>query len=136
MGAVEPEGRELITAAAIARLAGAQAYHDHPPVTFGYYTYWRGSPVTGMHALLEPGRFFGIFPVGGGLALAFVQGPRAQYPAFRRDPLPAYVSELRSRPALAGMLAGAVIAMIPCVVVYVALQRYYVRGLISGALKG
>jgi flavin-dependent dehydrogenase len=76
----------------------------------GYYTYWRGSPATGMHAWLEPGRFFGIFPVGGGLALAFVQGPRAQYPAFRRDPLPAYVSELGSRPALADMLAGAVIA--------------------------
>jgi len=34
------------------------------------------------------------------------------------------------------LLAGAVIAMVPCVIVYVALQRYYVRGLISGALKG
>lgn len=34
------------------------------------------------------------------------------------------------------LLSGAVIAMIPCVVVFVALQRYYVRGLISGALKG
>jgi multiple sugar transport system permease protein len=34
------------------------------------------------------------------------------------------------------LLAGAVIAMIPCVLVYVALQRYYVRGLMSGALKG
>ncbi len=34
------------------------------------------------------------------------------------------------------LLAGAVIAMIPCIVVYVALQRYYVRGLLSGALKG
>ncbi|MGC8627528.1 MAG: carbohydrate ABC transporter permease [Acidimicrobiales bacterium] len=32
--------------------------------------------------------------------------------------------------------AGVVIAMVPCVVLYVALQRYYVRGLISGALKG
>jgi multiple sugar transport system permease protein len=30
----------------------------------------------------------------------------------------------------------AVIAMVPCIVVYVALQRYYVRGLLSGALKG
>jgi multiple sugar transport system permease protein len=29
-----------------------------------------------------------------------------------------------------------VIAMIPCIVVYVALQRFYVRGLVSGALKG
>jgi multiple sugar transport system permease protein len=34
------------------------------------------------------------------------------------------------------LLAGAVIAMIPSVMVYVALQRYYVRGLVSGALKG
>jgi multiple sugar transport system permease protein len=34
------------------------------------------------------------------------------------------------------LLAGAVIAMIPCVLVYVLLQRYYVRGLVSGALKG
>ncbi len=32
--------------------------------------------------------------------------------------------------------AGVVIAMVPCVALYVALQRYYVRGLISGALKG
>jgi multiple sugar transport system permease protein len=34
------------------------------------------------------------------------------------------------------LLAGAVIAMVPCVIVYLALQRYYVRGLVSGALKG
>jgi multiple sugar transport system permease protein len=34
------------------------------------------------------------------------------------------------------LLSGAVIAMVPCIVVYVALQRYYVRGLLSGALKG
>ena len=34
------------------------------------------------------------------------------------------------------LLAGAVMAMIPCIVVYVSLQRFYVRGLVSGALKG
>ena len=33
-------------------------------------------------------------------------------------------------------LVGAVIAMIPCVIIYVALQRYYVRGLVPGAVKG
>lgn len=32
--------------------------------------------------------------------------------------------------------AGSVIAMIPCVVLYVALQRFYVAGLASGAVKG
>lgn len=34
------------------------------------------------------------------------------------------------------LVAGAVIAMIPCVVLFVALQRFYVRGLTSGAVKG
>lgn len=34
------------------------------------------------------------------------------------------------------LAAGAVVAMIPCVVLYAALQRYYVRGLASGAVKG
>lgn len=32
--------------------------------------------------------------------------------------------------------AGAVVAMIPCIVLYVALQRFYVAGLASGAVKG
>jgi multiple sugar transport system permease protein len=34
------------------------------------------------------------------------------------------------------LVAGAVIAMVPCIIVYVALQRFYVRGLVSGAVKG
>jgi multiple sugar transport system permease protein len=32
--------------------------------------------------------------------------------------------------------AGAVIAMVPCVLLYVALQRFYIRGLVSGVVKG
>lgn len=34
------------------------------------------------------------------------------------------------------LAAGSVIAMIPCVILFVALQRYYVAGLSSGAVKG
>jgi multiple sugar transport system permease protein len=34
------------------------------------------------------------------------------------------------------LTAGAVVAMIPCIVLYIALQRFYVRGLASGAVKG
>lgn len=32
--------------------------------------------------------------------------------------------------------SGIVIAMVPCVVLYLSLQRYYVQGLMSGAVKG
>jgi len=34
------------------------------------------------------------------------------------------------------LIAGSVIAMVPCVVLYVALQRFYIGGLSSGAVKG
>lgn len=34
------------------------------------------------------------------------------------------------------LAAGAVVSMIPCIILYAALQRYYVRGLMSGAVKG
>jgi ABC-type glycerol-3-phosphate transport system permease component len=41
------------------------------------------------------------------------------------------------RPGNFGYLeAGAVIAMVPCLVLYIALQRYYIRGLTSGVVKG
>ncbi len=32
--------------------------------------------------------------------------------------------------------AGAVIAMIPCVVLYIARRHYYIRGLTSGVVEG
>ena len=32
--------------------------------------------------------------------------------------------------------AGVVVAMIPCLIVYLALQRFYVSGLVTGALRG
>jgi multiple sugar transport system permease protein len=32
--------------------------------------------------------------------------------------------------------AGAVIAMIPCILLYIGLQRFYIRGLVSGVVKG
>lgn len=34
------------------------------------------------------------------------------------------------------LIAGTVIAMVPCVVLYVSLQRYYVQGLMAGSIKG
>jgi multiple sugar transport system permease protein len=34
------------------------------------------------------------------------------------------------------LIAGSVNAMIPCVILYFGLQRFYIRGLASGAVKG
>jgi multiple sugar transport system permease protein len=37
---------------------------------------------------------------------------------------------------IGALQAGVVVAMIPCLVVYLALQRFYVSGLVTGALRG
>jgi multiple sugar transport system permease protein len=34
------------------------------------------------------------------------------------------------------LIAGAVIAMVPCAVLYIALQRFYVTGITAGGVKG
>ena len=34
------------------------------------------------------------------------------------------------------VIAGAVLLMIPCLILYASIQRYYVRGLVAGAVKG
>ena len=34
------------------------------------------------------------------------------------------------------LVAGAVVAMVPCILLYIALQRFYVQGLAAGAVKG
>ena len=33
------------------------------------------------------------------------------------------------------LIAGTVLAMLPCIVLYLSLQRYYVRGLLAGSVK-
>jgi len=43
---------------------------------------------------------------------------------------------LSGRAGSQNLEAGAVIAMIPCLVLYIALQRYYIRGLTSRVVKG
>jgi multiple sugar transport system permease protein len=56
--------------------------------------------------------------------------------------LPVKLYEVMTQQGTSGVLnygylaSGCVIAMVPCMVLYMALQRYYVRGLTSGALKG
>ncbi|HVW79441.1 MAG TPA: hypothetical protein VHB69_00670 [Mycobacteriales bacterium] len=66
---------------------------------------WGGATaVQGLHAWLEPGRFFGVFPVAVDQALAFFQAPRGEFAAFRADPMTSYRAELSARPGLAELI--------------------------------
>jgi ABC-type maltose transport system permease subunit len=44
--------------------------------------------------------------------------------------------ELHSLGLTNNLEAGAVIAMVPCVLLYIGLQRFYIRGLVCGVVKG
>lgn len=56
---------------------------------------------------------------------------------FGTDEFMAWCARAGVEPVLClNMGTGAVIAMVPCVVLYLTLQRYYVQGLMSGAVKG
>jgi 2-polyprenyl-6-methoxyphenol hydroxylase-like FAD-dependent oxidoreductase len=88
----------------IARAVRATTYAFEPPVTFAYYTYWRGTGIEQLHAWLQPGRFFGMFPVADDVVLAFVQAPRIEFEAFRADPMNRYRGEFAARPPLAELI--------------------------------
>jgi multiple sugar transport system permease protein len=66
-------------------------------------------------------------------ALTFIQIPeKLTLPAKLYDVTTSTYGSINN----ANLSAGVVMAMVPCVVLYLALQRYYVRGLMSGAVKG
>src|SRR3954468_6105593 len=94
----------------LAALVGAPFTRYDVPVTFAYYTYWRGSRISGVHAWLERGLFVGMFPTNDELALAFIQAPAAGFRAARRAPLDTYVAALRAREPLRDLLGNGVIA--------------------------
>jgi flavin-dependent dehydrogenase len=92
----------------IARQVGAEYDHYQPPVTFAYYTYWSGANVDGVALYFGPGRAAGFLPTHHGQVLAFVQCRWEERHAFRADAMGNYLATLRSFPAIAAALDGAV----------------------------
>jgi multiple sugar transport system permease protein len=66
-------------------------------------------------------------------AVTFIQSPeRLTLPAKLYEVTTSTYGSINN----AYLSAGVVLAMVPCVVLYFALQRYYVQGMMSGAVKG
>jgi flavin-dependent dehydrogenase len=91
----------------IAHQVGA-AYHEYQsPVSIAYYSYWSGSPASGLTLAFQPGRAAGLFPTHHGQVLAFVQARWSERHAFRDDAIGNYLNGLREFPAISDALAGA-----------------------------
>jgi 2-polyprenyl-6-methoxyphenol hydroxylase-like FAD-dependent oxidoreductase len=64
---------------------GAPAYHEVPPRSIAYYTYWEGVPIEGGEMYGRPRRMIGAWPTNDGLVMTYVAWPAAEFHAFRAD---------------------------------------------------
>ena len=92
--AVDSEGR-LIEARArlvvgadgmnstVAGAVEAATNRSHPPLTCGFYAYWRGVPTNGVEFYLRHGRDILVFPTHDGLTCIWAGRPNAEWPAYR-----------------------------------------------------
>ncbi|HET6815804.1 MAG TPA: NAD(P)/FAD-dependent oxidoreductase [Mycobacteriales bacterium] len=93
----------------VARAVGADYTAYTPAATFAYYTYWRGTRVTQLHAWLEQHLFVGMFPTNDRKTLVFYQAPAALFEGARREPMRRYLNTLQARPPLRELLGDGVI---------------------------
>ncbi len=69
----------------LAKAVGAERYHEHPALTFAYYTYWDGLALDGGEIYGRDRRFVGAWPTNDGLVMTYVGGPIDEFRAFRTD---------------------------------------------------
>ena len=70
----------------VARLAGAEAYNEIPPLQVSYYTYVSGLPMDGRYEVhLRPGRGFAAWPTNDDLTLVIGGWPRSELVENRKD---------------------------------------------------
>jgi flavin-dependent dehydrogenase len=89
-GAVVEERAKIVVGAdgkhsTVARMVQARAYHQHPPLTFAYYSYFSGVGLTDTDLYVRPDTCIFGWPTNDGLCIAGVIHPIARFNEFRRD---------------------------------------------------
>jgi 2-polyprenyl-6-methoxyphenol hydroxylase-like FAD-dependent oxidoreductase len=69
----------------IARMVGARAYREHPPLTAVYYSYWSGTSGLGAAFHARPGQLILVWPTNDDLTCIYVAWPRQDFHQVRRD---------------------------------------------------
>ena len=92
--AVDREGRsieakaQLVVGAdgmnsTVAEAVQAATHRSHPPLTCGFYAYWKGVPTHGVEFYLRHGRDVLVFPTHHDLTCIWAGRPIAEWPAYR-----------------------------------------------------
>jgi 2-polyprenyl-6-methoxyphenol hydroxylase-like FAD-dependent oxidoreductase len=85
----------------IAELVRAQRYHERPPLTCLYYSYWSGVEVTQLEAYIRERRVLIAFPTTDGMVVVLAIWPVAQFAAVRAAVEREFDRALDLAPALA-----------------------------------
>jgi flavin-dependent dehydrogenase len=92
----------------VARKAGAEAYHQKPPLLAAYYTYWSGLPMDGHFEAYDRGnRAFAVWPTNDDLTLVIAGWPFAEFEANRKDIEGHYLDALDRAPAFRDRIRAA-----------------------------
>lgn len=107
-GNVTEEARIVVGAdglhSLVARGVAAPAYHEQPPLTCFYYSYWSGVPLDRAELYLREGRVVIVFPTHADLACVVAIWPNDEFHAFRADIEGNFLKTLEIAPALADRL--------------------------------
>jgi 2-polyprenyl-6-methoxyphenol hydroxylase-like FAD-dependent oxidoreductase len=89
-GAVREKARLVVGAdgrhSLVAKAVHPAAYHEIPPRSVAYYTYWAGVPGDAGRMYMRGDRMIGAWPTNDGLVMTYVAAPAADFSAFRADP--------------------------------------------------
>ncbi|HEU5347673.1 MAG TPA: NAD(P)/FAD-dependent oxidoreductase [Ktedonobacterales bacterium] len=85
----------------VARLVHAPTYHDKPPISCAYYSYWSGVPTDGFEINLRPRRAAWCIPTNEGLTMIGVGWPRSEFSTYRANIEGNYLKTIEMAPSLA-----------------------------------
>jgi len=92
----------------VARTTHPEQYHDRPPLTCGYYSYWSGLPVDGRFEIYSrPGRGWAACPTHDGLTLLVAGWPYAEFAANKTDIEGNYLAMFEQAPEFADRVRAA-----------------------------
>lgn len=91
----------------IAKAVRAEQYHDKPKLQYGYYTFFRDLPLSGMETTIRPGRGWGAMPTHDGLTIVVMGWPMAEAQAFKADVETNFFRTLELAPAFAERVRAA-----------------------------
>ena len=84
----------------IARAFGAHPYHEHPPLTGVYYSYWGGLQGMGASFHARAGRLILVWPTNDELTCIYVAWPREEFRHVRKDVRRSFEASLALVPGL------------------------------------